>query len=76
MPVPAQRAEEMAPLLYSKALLAPYVAQIAEQAERIGWLEAELAAARANGQAAGRDDAPQAEPWPEGRRWWQKLLWG
>jgi len=21
-------------------------------------------------------DAPQAEPWPEARRWWQRLLWG
>jgi hypothetical protein len=73
LPIHAQRAEEMA--VYSKALLAPYVAQIAEQAERIGRLEAELEAARAE-RLIEPQNAPQAESWPEGRPWWQRLLFG
>lgn len=68
----ATRAEDMA--VYSHRLLAPYVAQIAEQAEEIGRLRAELAAALANGRAETQS-APQAG-WPERRPWWQRLLFG
>ena len=65
----AQRAEEMA--VYSERLLAPYVRRIEEQAEEIGRLKEQLAAAT-NGHAKTQS-APLAE-WPTGRSWWQRLL--
>jgi hypothetical protein len=69
----SDRAGELA--RFSQQLLAPYVAQIAELSQRVGQLEAELAAARGNGQAETQS-APPAEAWPAARSWWQKLLWG
>ena len=77
MPVQAQRAEEMA--RYTRELVGPLYARLEAQAEEIGRLKAELAAARANGQAETQNalqNALQAETWPAGRRWWQRLLWG
>jgi len=56
---------------HSEQLVAPYVRRIEELSREIGVLRARL-----DGQAAGHEVAPQAEPWPEGRRWWQKLLGG
>lgn len=57
----SQRAEEMA--RYSAELLRPYVATIERQAEELGALRAQLAAATTS--------AP-----PAGRSWWQRRVWG
>ena len=65
----SQRAEEMA--RYSAELLAPYVRRIEEQAEEIGALKAQLAAATANDQAVtpnGAAPVPAERP-----RWWERL---
>ena len=79
----AQRAQEMA--AYTERLLEPLHARLEAQAERIGRLEEQLAAAQtkiavletpAPEPEGETQNAPPAESWPEGRAWWQKLLWG
>jgi hypothetical protein len=72
------RAAEMA--AYSQQLLAPYVEKIEAQAELLGAFKERLAAAEAR-IAELEAPAPEtqngaAEPWPERRRWWQRVLWG
>jgi hypothetical protein len=70
----ARRAQELA--AYTEELLAPWRTQVAELSQRVGRLEAELEHALANGQAQTQNGAPPAESWPEGRPWWQRLLFG
>jgi hypothetical protein len=48
--------------------------QVGELSQRVGRLEAELEPARANGQAPTPTGA--AAPWPERRRWWQRVVFG
>ena len=88
MVLAAARAEEMA--RYSATLLAPLHAELKAQAEEIGTLRertthlqaeleqtrAQLAEAVAPKEHPETQSAPQAEPWPEGRPWWRRLLWG
>ena len=79
----ARRAQEMA--AYTERLLEPLHARLEAQAERIGRLEEQLAAAQtkiteletpAPESEAETPGAPQGEPWPDVRPWWQRLLWG
>jgi hypothetical protein len=58
---------------YSRELLAPVLARLEAQAERIGHLEEQLAAARAR---VAELETRSAPPDPAGRRWWQRLWWG
>ena len=66
-PLLSQRAEEMA--RYSAELLAPYVRRIEEQAEEIGALKAQLAAATSTNGQAETPSAPPAAGQAERRRW-------
>lgn len=78
--VQAARAAEMA--TYSRELLAPVLARLEEQAERIGHLEADNAHLRARVAEleASADPLAQNGAAPEGGgrrpRWWRRLWWG
>jgi hypothetical protein len=64
---------------YSRDLLAPYVAKIEAQAERLGRLEAELEAARARVAELEAPPPPEtrdgAAPEPLGGRPWWRRAW-
>jgi hypothetical protein len=62
------RAQEMA--AFTELLLTPYVRRIEELSREVGELRARL------DDRPPTQSAPQADQWPERRRWWQRLLWG
>jgi hypothetical protein len=71
-PLAVQRAQEMAE--YTERLLAPWRTIVQQQAEEIGALKAQLAAATATAPPPETASAPPAEG-RTGRSWWARL-WG
>jgi hypothetical protein len=75
--IQAARAQEMAQ--YTATLLEPLHSRLEAQAELIGALKERLAAAEtriAELETPTTETQNGATPWPERRRWWQRLVWG